>query len=60
MPSKMVSQIHKNPEVLEKKRSLDDYIGLLDLIYNRRCKTEHLHLQIEIDKAMRKRCVFNK
>jgi len=60
MPSKMISQIHKNPEVLEKKRSLDDYVGLLDLVYNRRCKTEHLHLQIEIDKAMRKRCVFNK
>lgn len=56
-PAKMISQIHKNPEILAPRRSMDDYIDLLDLVYNRFCKSDRLHLKIEIDKAMKRRMV---
>jgi len=52
---KMIERIHKYPELLKKCRTLDEYIELLDLIYNRNAKGSRLYFKMEIDKVMASR-----
>lgn len=52
---RMMERIAKNPELLRKCRTLDEYIEMLDGIYNRNMKTARYYLKAEIDKAMRAR-----
>lgn len=61
-PEKMRDKISRHPELLKPQRSLEDYIEMLDAIYNRHVKGDRYHLRIEIDKAMKKRVpiVFSK
>lgn len=53
----MVDRIKRNPELVKQQRSLDDYLAMLELIYNRNTKGERLYLCAEVDKAMKSRTV---
>lgn len=53
--SRMLERIDKAPEVLKQCRSLDEYLDLLEIIYNRNMKSERYYLRVEVEKAMKKR-----
>ncbi len=52
---RMIEKISKHPELLKQCRSMDDYIDLLEFIYNRSVKNEKYYLKVEIEKAMKLR-----
>lgn len=54
---KMVDRIHKYSELIKKCRTHDEYIDLLDLIYNRNTKVEKLYFRIGVEKAMKSRSI---
>lgn len=51
----MKEKIAKNPELIEKARTSDDALRILDAIYNRNFKGERYELFVETKKAMRER-----
>jgi hypothetical protein len=52
---RMVDKIERYPELIKKQRSLDEYISMLDLIYNRNSKSDRVDLVDEVRKEMRQR-----
>ena len=54
-PEKLKEKISRNSELLTPRRTLDEYIDLLELIYNRNYKGEKYYLRVEIEKAMKRR-----
>jgi len=57
---KMVERIHTHSELIKKCRTHEDYIELLDLIYNRHSKIEKLYFRIGVEKAMKSRSCINR
>lgn len=51
----LIKQINRRPELLKKCRTQDEYVDLLELIYNYGNKSNRLFLKVEIEKAMRAR-----
>jgi hypothetical protein len=52
---KMVERISKHPELLKPCRTADEYLTLLESIYNRNIKSEKYYLKVEVEKAMKAR-----
>lgn len=57
---RMVERISKNTELVKPCRSAEDYIDLLEFIYNRNLKVDKLYLKMEIEKAMNLRSFVGK
>lgn len=55
---RMLDRIDKAPEVIKRCRSADEYLDMLDAIYNRNMKSERYYLRVEVDKAMKRRCAI--
>lgn len=55
---KIIERIQTHPELIKKCRTADDYIELLDLIYNRNKKGERVNLKEEVKKIMRERRLY--
>ena len=58
--NRMIERIGKKPELIKKCGSVAEYEAMLKAIYNHAVKTERLYLQVEIEKAMRKREIVKK
>ena len=56
--SRILERIDKAPELIKRCRSADEYIDMLELIYNRNMKSERCYLRVEVEKAMKRRSVF--
>lgn len=53
--ARMLDRIDKAPELIKQCRSTEEYLDLLELIYNRNMKGERYYLRIEVEKAMKAR-----
>lgn len=53
--NRLVERIHRHPELLGKQRTCEQYIDMLELIYNRNTKLEKLYFRAGVDKAMQAR-----
>lgn len=53
--SRMIDRINRKPELIKKCRTVAEYEAMLEAIYNHGVKSERLYLQVEIEKAMRRR-----
>ena len=59
-PARMREKIARYPEMLRKCRTVDEYIDMLENLYNRHQKGGRYLLRAEIEKAMRARSVATK
>ena len=57
---RMIERISKKPELIKRCNQTSDYELMLETLYNHGIKSDRLYLQVEIEKAMRRRSAIKK